>query len=608
MYLRTLLLLILPSLAPCFFHADPYPIETIETNLYSATGNPGANALNADPAKTVFCSTAPGFTPNTFNASNPNYAAGSTNMSDCIGASFGQRLPTYTAKVQPFSFSFNVSNNSTFIVVVSATLFTDGNVYTDDLGNTYFLASNITGTRTITYTATNVSVTSIILSVNYASTTVSNRFYPFYPFFDLAGFSVNVYPPAPSAGNIRTTSSTYGWMVYRSTTIEELFGSPYPILATQFANFTNTVVPPIPFSIPRTVASAYLCVLLYSLPGNIDYPWSSAVSLSVTYNTQAYTTTAGRTYVPILSGSGSRTYTNRFGDVLVTPVTVIGNGNEATNLLYLNNTLPFDVNGLTLNFSSPVQLPGYGPSYIVTQVTLNNQSGVVLEGNETRVDPFGSAFLSNIPGFLNVTIGASNFNALAPNYPTCQAPITFTSGLRTFTEPTSSNGGPIISYSYFISDGRTYSVQGNLTLTAASGFASTQDQLGNPYQTIVNATGTRLYTYLVDGSTLASRVTGLSTAGRPGADQRFYPYALLSSAPSVYTLSTAPFFDFNGVEFAISPAAPVNGLPIGSGTQYSATELYFTTPEPTAVLTEGYYATMPLTTLQQQYYSFRNSL
>ena len=48
----------------------------------------------------------------------------------------------------------------------------------------------------------------------------------------------------------------------------------------------------------------------------------------------------------------------------------------------------------------------------------------------TRIDSLGSAFLSSVPGFLNVTIGASNINSLAAKYSTCQAPITFTNGLR----------------------------------------------------------------------------------------------------------------------------------------------------------------------------------
>jgi hypothetical protein len=85
---------------------------------------------------------------------------------------------------------------------------------------------------------------------------------------------------------------------------------------------------------------------------------------------------------------------------------------------------------------------------------------------------------------------------------------------------------------------------------------------------------------------------------------RFYPYSLLAAAPGVYTAAAAPFFDYDGIEFTISPSAPLAGYAPGNGTLYNATSLYVTASIATAVLTDGYYLNPPLATLQQQTYSF----
>ena len=155
----------------------------------------------------------------------------------------------------------------------------------------------------------------------------------------------------------------------------------------------------------------------------------------------------------------------------------------------------------------------------------------MVESGEYRVDPLGQVFLSSVPGFANVTIGAANVNSLAVQYSTCQAPISFSNGLRPPTQPSSSNGAVRFLYSYYISDGQFYSVSANLTITTSSQFATSVDALGNPYQSVVNVTGTRLYTYLPTNATLRSSVTGLQRSST--ASQRFYPYSLLASAPGV---------------------------------------------------------------------------
>ena len=368
--------------------------------------------------------------------------------------------------------------------------------------------------------------------------------------------------------------------------------------------FGNDIItfPIAPLGVSST-NSASLCAIFYSLPGDVDYPWSVATSLTVTYNPALITNSQG-TAVQVVFGSGTRTFTNRFGVSTTTAVTISLPGTAgADNLIYLNSAVPVDSNGLLLTLSSPVQLPGRGPSPLYSQLAFVNVSGYIGEGASTRADYLGQAFLSSIPGFLNLTIGASNVNALAASYATCRAPLTFTNGLRPPTQPSASNGALRFLYSYSVSDGLTYRVQAVLQLTAASAFATRTDALGNPYQVVTNVTGYRLYTYLATGQTVNSTVTGLSSAASPAADQRWYPYTLLSSAPGVYTMATAPYLDNFGLGLVLSPAVPVNGAAPGQGVQHNVTSVYVTTSLTQSLLAESYYTTLPDPQLQTQSYT-----
>ena len=309
--------------------------------------------------------------------------------------------------------------------------------------------------------------------------------------------------------------------------------------------------------------------------------------------------------VQLLNGTGTRVYTNRFGAQFTTGLTLSA-GASGAQLLYLNNSVPVDTTGITYATSTPVQLPGVGPLQPVSSITLVSSLQGVAEKGESRVDPLGQAYLSTVPGFVNATIGASNLNSLAPNYAACTAPISFTNGLRPPTQPSASNGATRVSYSYALSDGVSYRVVANLTLSLSSAFATSTDLLGNPYQTVTNITGTRTYTYLGNGQTVTSQVTGLSTALSSLTSQRFYPYTLLASSPGVYTANTAPFFDGDGIEFSVTPSVPIDGNAPGSGTQHSAVQLFFSSPvggSSNAVLTEGASNATPVQTFQQQVYS-----
>ena len=370
-----------------------------------------------------------------------------------------------------------------------------------------------------------------------------------------------------------------------------------PYLGATYSTCTPTT------STIAATASGSFCFITYSLAGDVDYPWSVATSLSFVYNLTAVTNSYG-TAVQVLSGSGTRTFTNRFGFSFTTNVVVAPVGsNYSDNLLYINSQTPLDGNGLTLNLASPTQLPGHGPSVLYNYVNYYTASGGIIESHSSRIDVQGQAFLTSVPFFVNRTIGASNINTLNPNYAQCTAPISFTNGLRAPTTPTNSNGNTRFTYSYFISDGSTYSVIANLSITTSSAYATSSDQLGNPYQTVTGISGTRTYKYLPTGATVVSTVTGLSTSAYAYADQRWYPYALLSSAPGVYTVNTAPYVDYDGIEFSISPVAPYNGYAPGNGTQYNATSVYMQAPVAQALLTEGYSLNTPLVSLQQQVYT-----
>ena len=327
---------------------------------------------------------------------------------------------------------------------------------------------------------------------------------------------------------------------------------------------------------------------------------STATSLQLTYSPTPVTTAFGNA-VTVLSAVGTRTYTNRFGESFSTalslaPLQVLA----ASNLLYINNTQPVDANGLTWQLATPVQLPGVGPNPLVSQINVHNVDGIIVEGASTRVDGASQSFQSNIPGFINVTVGASNANALAASYVTCTAPITFTNFLRPVIEPNVNNGFYNFSYSYFVSDGLTYAVTGNLTVSTSSPFATTKDMLGSQYQTVINVVGTRFYRHLPSGQTLTSTVSGLSLAENANADQRWYPYALLSAAPGVYQPFTAPYVDNDGLEFNVNPPVPVNGVAPGVGALYTATSVFMSTPEPNAALAEGMFFNQPDVSLQQQ--------
>ena len=229
-------------------YLDPYPVETISTS------GGGANALQADPSKTVFCSTLPGFVPSAYSASN-SYAAGSNVMSSCAAPVLSQKKSNINGAAT-FSLSYNISDGINYIVLVSFTATPDGTVYTDALGNQYWNISYITGSRVyIDIVSGNYSTSSIVAvgrASNYSTgggQLNSNRIYPQSPYFDREGLTLLVSPNTPTSGNTSqwsTTNSSYFTIYnYREMLIEESPSKKNPVLAYQNISLVAGAVPPI---------------------------------------------------------------------------------------------------------------------------------------------------------------------------------------------------------------------------------------------------------------------------------------------------------------------------------------------------------------------------
>ena len=313
------------------------------------------------------------------------------------------------------------------------------------------------------------------------------------------------------------------------------------------------------FTAVRGDSQTQLCFITYSQPGDIDYPWSAAVSLFLDYNVGLQTDQYG-TYQACYGGIGTYTYTNKFGNPTTHKVTLDGGAD-----LYIGTDLPVDLNGIRLNFQDvpDVQLPGVGPVVRYDQIAIQAGPGFVgLAGsdpeldNTFRIDPLGQAWLSPYPGFVNQSIPAANINAPVIDLVNCKAPID------------SRNGGaipgygyaPSFTYQYTIGDGSTWEAVTIMKVTASKDLYV--DELGNQYQTIADVTGTRKYTWLPTGMGSTSAIPAIDT-NYDAPSQRWYPFALTQAATGVYNTSTAPYLDGDGLAIRISPAMPINGEPAG---------------------------------------------
>lgn len=347
----------------------------------------------------------------------------------------------------------------------------------------------------------------------------------------------------------------------------------------------------------------YLCFIFFGAPGNINYPWSSATSLNFFYDD----TPAGAsgTAVTLINGTGTRTFTNKYGASQATGVTLLGNGVDFNDLLLFTDGSVVDGNGLSWSLGSATQFPGHGPRDLRTQVNVYTDSlGNIVEQDAFIVDVNGEAFYSTAQTstgliFTNITIDPSLPNGgrgiVDPD--ACSAAITNTNGLQ--SAPASTTVPATYHYNYFITDGATYSVVANLSFTMDSSTASV-DLLGDYYQTITAIGGSRTYNYFPTSYTTTATVTGISsTPSFP--DQRFYPFAQTMVPPSnfqAYTMNNAPFIDYDGFAFALSATQYRDGA--GSGTKYGSINAYWYGSDSAIALEESHTAVYPKGALQQQ--------
>ena len=178
---------------------------------------------------------------------------------------------------------------------------------------------------------------------------------------------------------------------------------------------------------------------------------------------------------------------------------------------------------------------------------LVDNPGFVIDYNSVSIT-------SNVPGFINKTLNCpTNRNCRNINTQQCTSFISFTNGginppqdyqLR------NANVSPY-TYSYYISDGRTWSVLNNLTLTIDTTLGFSVSNLGNYYLTVTNITGTRVYSSPLNQPTVVSKVTSIFT-GRALTQNIFFPLAL-SSMLSVYNMNNAPFLDYGGLAYQLTP-------------------------------------------------------
>ena len=407
-------------------------------------------------------------------------------------------------------------------------------VTVDPAGNVYVAASSATASYVLRYSPRQSSSSSAAARPASSSAAATS-----------APVAATSAPAAPTSTPAAPTSTPVPATSARAAAISAPAAATSALLAATSDPATTTY------------PTASLCPLSYSLPYTVDYPFSIAYSLQVTYNPTSVTA-GGHTSYTLQLGSGTRTYTNRFGVSTSSAVSLLG-----TQMYVGGGAL--QRSGAVPVHRCPAARPG--PLVPTIRFDLVNASGALgeqgtspapyanLQSTYELVDPLGQAYLSSIPGFVNTTLGAGT-TALAVNYAACLAPITFTNGLRPPTQPSASNGALHIAYSYTVSDGATYAVTANLVLTMSSAFATTQDALGNPYQTVVGVSGTRAVTNLLTTVVTTSMVTGLVAAGAGGYgtlnDNRFYPFSLLASSPDIYTSNNAPYRDGEGLLYSTS--------------------------------------------------------
>ena len=573
-------------------YLDPYATETLAVN-----GGP-SNALYYDPSSIVFCSTAPGFQANTYSAAAPTNASGSTSMASCQGAPYSQKYvkAQTTTGLRAYSFAYSTST-STWTATTNATLYTDGTVNYDGLGNVYYNLISITGTRTYTYTSggntiTNVSTISSLMAPNIVpdsnrpDITNNNRLYPTYPFLDRYGVAFTLSSNIAPDGSVAGTTDIVVVYVYRENTIEEftLLGGSYP--ADNTANQQEPIALT-QLALPSGYQLVQWCYVMYGLPQTLDYRWSAVTSGTALIDASAVLSTTSTngysigavSYYPMLGFRGTRTFTNRFGQKYVNSLTLNQLGEDHdSNQLWLQS--PY-ASGVSFHLNATIQTQGGLPATDM-QVFLDPYPvegtaygyGVGAGSNALNNDPSLTVFASNAPSFAastysNLGLTAINGSSVGSVYGTTD----ITQCVASF--PTIPKSAPAAGVRVYQFNYQLGAANGNVStvvnLTLITDGTVNVDQLGNYYFNVAAVSGTRTYTWLPTGNVTTATVTALSP---------------ICSGPSVSNIDSVycndnrlfpqyPFIDRLGIAYQTSPSLPHPGAAPGTSlTPYQGVYIY----------------------------------
>ena len=584
----------------------PYPVETIAIASLTASSTPPSNSLNFDPSRTVFCSTAPGFTPAGFGAYGPYTPQGTTNMSLCISnittpATKPSAAQTATGFTRAFQFTYSVTDGATYVSTGNLTMYTDGTTNYDALGNLYYQLISITGTRTYTFLATATTSTHNITSLmaqnivptsNRPDITNNNRLYLSYPYIDRYGIAFTVDSNVAVDGSALATTDIIGLVVYRESTLEEYTvfgGGNYPA-----TNWQNAALPIAltPLAAPPSYQLVQWCYVLYGLNGTLDYPWSSVLTATILIDNStvlatnaSYALPSGTStvpYYPTIGAVGYRNFTNRYGVSTITSLTLNALGEDRdSNQLWL--TSPY-ASSLSWHLNTTIQTPGGLPATDLS-VYLNPYPiegtaygfGVGTGTNALNNDPSRTLFASTAPNFApstysNVPLTAINATTVGlvqgtqGGFSQCVASF----AVQTASAPAA--GIRVYQFTYTLQGGNATST---LAYTASAALQLTtdgsvqRDALGNYYFNVAAISGQRNMTWLATGATTTSTVSALLP---------------ICSGPSVSNIDSVycnnnrlyqqyPYIDRLGLAWEFSALAPQPGSVVPS-TRFAGVYVY----------------------------------
>ena len=399
--------------------------------------------------------------------------------------------------------------------------------------------------------------------------------YPQYPYVDRLGIAYQLSSVVPQEGALGLTTSstnTVGVLVYRHTILEEAHAASGGNQA-----FTDTPTGAVITLNALPNAANYQAVqwgyVVYCTPAALEYPCAvNVVGTAIISGTAPILSTCGTSkYGPLcnqpaylmLGFTGTRTFTNRYGETLTSNMSaVVLNEDYADNLLY--TVQPYvDSDGPTWRLNGTdgalTEVPG---GLSVNEINLflnpNPTEGIAVNGADSSALIYNASLTvicSTMPDFTAAAYNASTqYSAGSTNMSACLPSRTILGATVSRSTLAQTVSGARYTVAYSISDGVTFTVQAVVTVTSDG--QSYNDVLGNRYLLAVQANGTRTYYDWTSASStpITAAITGVATnvttttflfAGNKN-DNRIYPFS-------------RPYLDALGFAYTVSPAAPVTG-------------------------------------------------